>query len=100
WLSPVQVVILPVSEKFTEYANAVSRKMSENRIRVEIDMRNEKIGYKIRDAEVKKIPFICVVGEKEQAGNSISVRKHGKIDLGQKPISEFISFLISENQTK
>jgi threonyl-tRNA synthetase len=97
WLAPVQVKILPISEKFMEYARAVERRMLDAGIRAEVDDRNEKIGYKIRDAEVKKIPCMAVVGEKELAANAVAVRRHGKGDQGSLPLADFIGLLQRES---
>jgi threonyl-tRNA synthetase len=89
WLSPEQIAILPISEKFQEYADSVYKILEENDIRGYVDNRDEKIGRKIRDAEVKKIPFMLIVGEKEQAENKVSVRYHTKGDIGSMGIEEF-----------
>ncbi|MFP4163322.1 MAG: threonine--tRNA ligase [Chitinispirillaceae bacterium] len=93
WLSPVQCRILPISEKYMEYARKVQKQAFENGIRVELDDRNEKVGYKIRDAETKKIPFMVVVGEKEQEAGTVSLRRHSKGDLGTRSVEEFIEEL-------
>lgn len=93
WLSPVQCRILPISEKFTDYAEEVRKKALEGGIRVELDDRNEKVGYKIRDAETRKIPFMVVVGEKEQEAGTVSLRRHSKGDLGTRTVAEFIEEL-------
>ncbi|MFW6245626.1 MAG: threonine--tRNA ligase, partial [Fibrobacterota bacterium] len=93
WLSPVQCRILPISEKYTEYAEELRKKALEGGIRVELDDRNEKVGYKIRDAETKKIPFMVVVGEKEQEAGTVSLRRHSKGDLGIRTVEEFIEEL-------
>ena len=82
WLSPDQIIILPISEKYTEYAEQVRSALEDSDIIGTIDNRDEKIGRKIRDAEVKKIPFMLIVGEKEQMEGLVSVRKHGQGDLG------------------
>jgi threonyl-tRNA synthetase len=97
WLAPLQVKILPISEKFMEYARVVEQRMRDGGIRAEVDDRNEKIGYKIRDAEVKKIPCMAVVGEKEVASGAVSVRRHGKGDQGILPLQEFIALLQRES---
>jgi threonyl-tRNA synthetase len=89
WLSPEQVAVLPISEKYTEYASEVFSKLEEYDIRGYIDNRDEKIGRKIRDAEIRKTPFMIIVGEKEQAENKISVRRHGQGDLGSISIDAF-----------
>jgi threonyl-tRNA synthetase len=91
WLSPVQVKILPISDKFTDYAKTVLQELKNADIRGEIDDRNEKIGKKIRDAEMLKIPYMLVVGEKEMNEKKISLRMHGSGDKGQKSVLEFIN---------
>lgn len=90
WLSPDQVTILPISEKFIAYAEQIKTILEEQDIMGTIDNRDEKIGRKIRDAEVKKVPFMLVVGEKEQLEGKVSVRKHGEGDLGSLTADEFI----------
>ena len=82
WLTPDQVMILPVSEKYHEYAEKLNEMLKRNEIRTLIDLRSEKIGRKIRDAEMKKVPYMLIVGEKEMNENSVSVRKHGQGDVG------------------
>lgn len=93
WLSPEQAAILPISEKFNAYAQKVLSSLAESGIRAIIDDRNEKIGKKIRDNEIKKIPFMLIVGEKEEFGNSLSVREHGKGDLGSFSITDFVKHI-------
>lgn len=92
WLTPDQIMILPISEKYADYANDVYSMLEEHDIRGLIDHRDEKIGRKIRDAEVKKIPFMLIVGEKEMEEGKVSVREHGKGDLGSLTKEEFIEF--------
>ncbi|HAO15027.1 MAG TPA: threonine--tRNA ligase [Tenacibaculum sp.] len=99
WLTPEQVIILPISEKHQKYAEKVLHLLENSEIRAQIDDRNEKTGRKIRDAEVSKIPFMVIVGEKEQDDNTVSVRKHGEGDVGTLSIEEFVS-LISEEVNK
>jgi threonyl-tRNA synthetase len=96
WLSPEQCMILPISENYNEYAERVGALLENYDIRALIDYRNEKIGKKIRDAEVKKIPFMIIVGEKEQTEQLLSVRKHGVGDLGSKNIEEFAKIIEAE----
>jgi threonyl-tRNA synthetase len=91
WLSPVQVKILPISDKFLDYAKTVLQELKNADIRGEVDDRNEKIGKKIRDAELLKVPYMLVVGEKEMNENKVSVRKHGAGDKGQMAVKVFIS---------
>ena len=93
WLTPDQVMILPVSEKYHEYAEKLNEMLKRNEIRTLIDMRSEKIGRKIRDAEMKKVPYMLIVGEKEMNETSVSVRKHGQGDLGSMTVDEFIAMI-------
>ena len=96
WLSPEQFIILPISEKYEEYAKKVSDELNNSDIRGLIDFRDEKIGRKIRDSEVKKIPYMLIIGEKEMAEGKVSVRKHGDGDLGEMTLQEFSELLIKE----
>lgn len=89
WLAPDQAVVLPISEKFNEYAEKVSKLLNNSDIRSQVDSRNEKIGRKIRDNELKRIPFLLIVGEKEQADGMVSVRVQGEGDKGSMAIGEF-----------
>ncbi|MFA6468945.1 MAG: threonine--tRNA ligase [Bacteroidota bacterium] len=97
WLAPVQAVVLPITDAQSEYAEQVVAKMTEAGLRVEVDTRNEKIGYKIREHEVKKVPYMLVVGEKEKAVNSVSLRQHKKGDIGVLSVDEVIQKLLQEN---
>ncbi|HRD56561.1 MAG TPA: threonine--tRNA ligase [Ferruginibacter sp.] len=96
WLAPLQVKILPISDKFMDYANTVKQKLFDAGVRVEIDDRNEKIGKKIRDTEIAKVPLMLVVGEKDVNENKVSVRRHGKGDLGMQDISSFLEAILEE----
>jgi threonyl-tRNA synthetase len=96
WLSPLQVKILPISDKFMDYAKTILRKLKKADIRAEIDDRNEKIGKKIRDTELMKVPYMLVIGEKEMNDEKASVRRQGKGDLGAKLVEEFISEIKTE----
>ncbi|SEJ29853.1 Ser-tRNA(Thr) hydrolase /threonyl-tRNA synthetase [Dyadobacter koreensis] len=96
WLSPDQIAILPISEKYAEYAEKVFLQLQESDIRGFIDHRDEKIGRKIRDAEVTKVPFMLIVGEKEAAEGTLSVRRKGEGDLGSMSIEEFASYFQKE----
>lgn len=89
WLTPEQFILLPISEKYEEYAKKVLSLLARFDLRGSIDDRNEKTGKKIRDAEISKIPFMLIVGEKEEAENSVSVRRHGEGDMGSMSIEEF-----------
>lgn len=96
WLSPDQYIILPISEKYADYAKSISESLNISDIRGLIDNRDEKIGKKIRDAEIKKIPFMLIVGEKEQEEGRVSVRKHGQGDLGSLSLDEFVDIMKKE----
>ena len=100
WLSPVQVKVLPVSDKYMDYAKNVEKSLRENGFRVEVDDRDEKLGYKIREARMSKIPYMVIVGEKEQSEGSVSVRKRDaeadKQELGEMSIEELMNILKAE----
>jgi threonyl-tRNA synthetase len=96
WLAPIQLNILPISEKYNDYAKKLSQLLINSDIRGLVDSRDEKIGKKIRDAELKKIPFMLVIGEKEFNENKVSVRKHGSGDLGSFTLPEFIQLINNE----
>ena len=96
WLTPEQVVVMPISEKFNEYAEKVVRELKQKDIRAVVDGRNEKIGRKIRDNELKKIPYMLIVGEKEAENNEVSVRKQGEGDKGSMKITTFAEILTKE----
>ena len=96
WLTPEQFIVLPISEKFEDYGKKVLESLNNSDIRGLIDLRDEKIGRKIRDAEIKKIPFMIIIGEKETQDGLISVRKHGEGDLGSMSIEEFSNHLQKE----
>ena len=93
WLTSEQVIILPISEKYMDYAKKVQATLEEKDIRVIIDDRSEKTGRKIRDAETAKIPFMLIVGEKEETDGLVSVRKHGNIDSGTMPLADFVNLI-------
>lgn len=97
WLAPVQVKILPVSDKYLQYSKGVAEKLKEQGIRVETDARDEKLGYKIRSAQLEKIPYMVIIGEKEQEGSSVSVRcrdaERGRQDMGEMALEEFCKML-------
>ena len=96
WLATDQFIILPVSEKFNEYAEKVSEFLNNYDIRGLVDDRNEKVGKKIRDAELAKVPFMLIVGEEEVVSNTVSVRQRGKGDLGKLPFEEFVKLVQNE----
>ena len=93
WLTPLQVKVLPISDKYSEYAHQVAAMLKAADLRPEIDDRNEKIGRKIRDTELMKTPYMLIVGEKEMNENTVSVRKHGEGDKGAVPVETFIDYL-------
>ena len=93
WLTPDQVVVLPISEKYNDYAERVARELNKAGIRTQVDDRNEKIGRKIRDNELKRIPYLLIVGEKEAEDGKVSVRAQGEGDKGQMTIAEFTDFM-------
>lgn len=96
WLSPEQMIILPISEKYNNYAQNVLNLLKNSEIRGLVDLRNEKIGKKIRDAEMQKIPYMLIVGEKEEAENKVAVRKHGGENIGELTIVDFINHITKE----
>jgi threonyl-tRNA synthetase len=100
WLAPVQVAVLPISDQFLGYAGEVVDALRARGVRAERDDRNEKVGYKIRDWETKKVPYMLIVGEKELSARSVSVRRHTEGDLGSKSIDEFIAAILNEIQQK
>lgn len=91
WLSPVQVKLLPIADRHIEYGRELEKLLFEHNIRVELDENNEKIGAKIRKAEIQKIPYMLIFGDQEVANNSIKVRKRGKGDLGERTLEQFIN---------
>jgi threonyl-tRNA synthetase len=98
WLTPDQVIVLPISEKYVDYAKKVAQVLDNSEIRALVDERNEKTGKKIRDAELMKVPYMLILGEKEEADGTVSVRKHGQGDLGTFSLSDFVSLIIEETK--
>ncbi len=96
WLMPEQVILLPISEKYEKYTEKVLNLLENYEIRTLVDNRNEKVGRKIRDAEISKIPFMIIIGEKEETENTISVRKHGEGDIGTFSVNEFADIINNE----
>jgi threonyl-tRNA synthetase len=96
WLAPLQVKILPISDKFMDYANTIFQTLKNADIRVEIDDRNEKIGKKIRDTELARVPYMLVIGEKEMNEGMVSIRRQGKGDLGAKKVTDFVNEITAE----
>jgi threonyl-tRNA synthetase len=100
WLAPVQAAVLAITDQHLEYAKQVYEQFKAAGVRVELDDRNEKVGYKIRDWELKKVPYMLIVGEKEQANNTVSVRQHKKGDLGAESREAFLSKIVNAIQLK
>ena len=100
WLCPEQVRVLPISEKYTDYANKVNAELVANGIRSSVDNRSEKIGFKIRDARLKRVPYMLVVGQKEEEENVVSVRSRYLGDEGQKSLDSFVNDICKEIRTK
>ena len=100
WLAPVQVKVLPISDKYMDYAQNVLNKLTEAGIRAEVDTRAEKIGYKIREAQTAKIPYMLVVGQKEEEENTVSVRSRAAGDEGARSLDMFITDILKEIETK
>ncbi|MCQ6559298.1 threonine--tRNA ligase [Paenibacillus mendelii] len=100
WLAPVQVKLLPVSDNFVDYAYEVKQALRQAGIRVELDERNEKLGYKIREAQLEKVPYMLVLGENERSEQSVAIRKRGEGDIGTKGLSAFIEQVIEEINVK
>ena len=100
WLAPVQVKLLTVAEAFSDYAKEVAAKLEEAGLRVELDIRNEKIGYKLREARNERVSYICVIGEKEMNANTVTVRSNKVGELGEMPVDEFTAKLVEEVKTK
>lgn len=96
WLAPVQAKLLPIAAAHVDYARKIQAQMEEAGIRVQVDDRNEKIGYKIREAQMQKVPYMFVIGDKEIESNSLAVRKRGEGDIGAKPVAEVIAMLQEE----
>ncbi len=100
WLSPVQVAVLPISDAHHAYASSIAARLKESGVRVEMDLRNEKIGYKIREWETQKVPYMLIVGNKEVENKTVSVRKHHKGDTGTRELDAFVSALTEEIRLK
>ena len=100
WLAPVQVKILPITDNQHEYAHKIAKKYEEKGIRVEVDDRSEKTGYKIREAQLEKVPYMLIVGEKEVEENTVSIRSREEGDIGAKAVDEFMKDLLDEIENK
>ena len=100
WLSPVQVKVMPITDRAADYAKSVAAKLDAAKVRVETDLRNEKIGYKIREAQMQKIPYMLVVGDKEAEAGTVSVRTRAGVELGAMPLDEFMAKIGEEISTR
>ena len=100
WLSPVQVKVMPITDRAADYAKSVAARLDAAKVRVETDLRNEKIGYKIREAQMQKIPYMLVVGDKEAEAGTVSVRTRAGVDLGAMPLDEFMAKIGEEISTR
>jgi threonyl-tRNA synthetase len=96
WLAPEQVRILPISEKHLDFAETIRKTLYDAGIRVELDTRSEKIGYKIREAQLRKIPYMLIVGDKEAESGTVSVRSRSKGDIGSANVDKFLSDILNE----
>ena len=100
WLAPTQVKILPISDKYMDYANEVKKALFDAGVRVEMDDRAEKIGFKIREAQLQKVPYMLVVGEKEAAENQVAVRSRDKGEMGSMNLNDFVSMVLKEDEER
>lgn len=100
WLAPVQVVVLPIADRHHKYGENIYRQLRENGVRAEFDQRNQKVGYKIREAEVQKIPYMLIIGDKEIENNRVSIRHKGEGDKGAIPVEEFLAQILDEIKLK
>ena len=100
WLSPVQARVMPITDRTSDYAKQLAERLDQEGVRVDTDLRNEKIGYKIREAQMQKLPYMLVVGDKEAEAGTVSVRTRGGVDLGAMPVDEFIAKIKEEIKTR
>jgi len=100
WLAPVQAIVIPISDRFNAHAQQVSGGLRARGLRVDVDHRDAKLGYKIREAETHKIPYMLIVGEKEAEADSVAVRRHGIGDQGSLPLAEFTNRILKEVESK
>ena len=100
WLAPRQVVVTSITDQQGEYALSVAKTLQKQGVRAEVDLRNEKINYKIREHSLQKVPFILVVGDKEKANGTVAVRARGNQDLGVMPLADFAQKIASDIATK
>jgi threonyl-tRNA synthetase len=100
WLSPVQAKLIPVNPIYEPYVKEVAEKLQRAGVRVESDLRNEKLGYKIREAQLEKVPYMLVIGENESLNGTVSVRRRGEGDLGAQSVEEFVARILGEITSK
>ena len=100
WLSPVQARVMPITDRAADYAKQLAERLDQEGVRVDTDLRNEKIGYKIREAQMQKLPYMLVVGDKEAEAGTVSVRTRGGVDLGAMPVDEFAAKITEEIRTR
>ena len=100
WLSPVQARVMPITDRASEYAKQLAERLDQEGVRVDTDLRNEKIGYKIREAQMQKLPYMLVVGDKEAEAGTVAVRTRGGVDLGAMPVDDFIAKIKEEIKTR
>ena len=100
WLSPVQARVMPITDRAADYAKQIAQRLDQEGVRVDTDLRNEKIGYKIREAQMQKLPYMLVVGDKEAEAGTVSVRTRGGVDLGAMPVDDFIAKIKEEIKTR
>jgi len=100
WLAPVQTIVLPIADRHLDYAREVAAELDQAGLRVEVDDRQEKVNYKIREAQMQKIPYMLVVGDKEVADRAVAVRSQKKGDLGPRPLNQFVTDALAEVRAK
>ena len=100
WLAPTQVKLLPVADRHLEYVNEIKKALDAKGMRVEIDSRSEKIGYKIREAQLEKVPYMFIIGDKDIEAGTVSVRHRKEGDLGAMKLEDFIAMAVEEIETK
>ena len=100
WLAPVQAVLLPIADRHMAYAEQVRQQLADGGLRVELDGRQEKIGYKIREAQLQKVPYMLVIGDREAGDGTVSVRGRTVGDLGPKPVAEFLQSALDDVERK
>ena len=100
WLTPTQAIVLPIADRHLDYAQSVIARLSEAGVRAELDDRTESVGRKIREAELRKIPYMLVVGDREQESGEVAVREHGRGDAGSEPVDRFLEHLRQQVQSR